>query len=76
MCLAVPARITALLPDDRARVDLGGLEKEISIALVEEAHVGSYVILHVGHAIGVLDPEEAEITLALFRQLDSDEPSR
>jgi hypothetical protein len=28
----------------------------VSIALVPEAQVGDYVIVHVGHAIGMLDP--------------------
>jgi hydrogenase expression/formation protein HypC len=30
---------------------------------------GDYVIVHVGHAIGLLDVEEAEATLALFAEL-------
>jgi hydrogenase expression/formation protein HypD len=41
----------------------------VSLALVPEAQVGDYVIVHVGHAIGVLDPDEAERTLALFAQM-------
>lgn len=75
MCLAVPAKITALLPDGKARVELGGLEQEISLALVEGVSLESYVIVHVGHAIGVLDPEEAELTLTLFEALKHDLPS-
>jgi hydrogenase expression/formation protein HypC len=31
--------------------------------------VGDYVIVHVGHAIGVLDADEAAATLALFAEL-------
>lgn len=69
MCLAIPARLVELRPNDQAMVDLGGIRKEISIALVSDVHVGDYVIVHVGHAIGVIDPEEAERTLALFAQM-------
>lgn len=69
MCLALPARIVALLDADNAVVDLGGVRKQISIALVPEAEVGSYVIVHVGHAIGMLDEAEAQATLALFAEL-------
>ena len=74
MCLAVPCRVTQLLPDQRARIELDGVQKEISLAFVGPVAVGSYVILHVGYAIGVLDPEEAEITLSLFRELGSEPP--
>ena len=69
MCLALPARIVALLGADNAIVDLGGVRKQISVALVPEAGVGTYVIVHVGHAIGVLDEAEAQATLALFAEL-------
>ena len=71
MCLALPARVAALLPDEMAVVDLGGVRKEISLALTPEARVGDYVIVHVGHAIGRLDTEEAERTLALFAELNA-----
>ncbi|GAB4090226.1 HypC/HybG/HupF family hydrogenase formation chaperone [Hydrogenophaga soli] len=69
MCLAIPARVVERLEGDQATVDLGGIRKTISLALVPEAQVGDYVIVHVGHAIGLLDPEEAERTLALFAEL-------
>ena len=69
MCLAIPAQLVELRPHDQAVVNLGGIRKEISIALVEGVQVGDYVIVHVGHAIGVIDPEEAERTLALFAEI-------
>ena len=47
-------------------MDLGGIRKEVSIALVPDVAVGDYVIIHVGHAIGRIDPQEAARTLALF----------
>lgn len=71
MCLALPARVIELLPQETALVELGGVRKPVSIALVPEARVGDYVIVHVGHAIGLLDPEEAERTLALFAELEA-----
>ena len=69
MCLALPARLIELLGDEQATVDLGGIRKQISIALVPAAVVGDYVIVHVGHAIGQIDPDEAERTLAMFGEL-------
>ena len=66
MCLAIPARIVALGGGDQAVVDLGGVRKEISVALVEGVAAGDYVIVHVGYALARLDADEAERTLALF----------
>jgi hydrogenase expression/formation protein HypC len=69
MCLAIPAKLVELLPNDQAIVNLGGIRKEVSIALVPGVVLGDYVIVHVGHAIGRIDPEEAERTLALFGEM-------
>lgn len=69
MCLALPALIVELIGAESAIIDLGGVRKQISIALVPEAQPGDYVIMHVGHAIGRLDVEEAQATLALFAEL-------
>lgn len=69
MCLAIPAELVELLANEQAIVNLGGIRKEISVALVSGVAVGDYVIVHVGHAIGQIDPEEAERTLALFGEL-------
>jgi hydrogenase expression/formation protein HypC len=73
MCLALPARVIEKRADDQALVDLGGVRKEISLGLVPEAQVGDYVIVHVGFAIGMIDPEEARITLALMSELQAAE---
>lgn len=71
MCLALPARVVEKRADDQALVDLGGVRKEVSLALVPQAQVGDYVIVHVGFAIGMIDPEEARRTLALMSELQS-----
>ena len=68
MCLAIPARLTELLDAEQAIVDLGGIRKQVSIALVPEARVGDYVIVHVGHALTRLDPDEAQRTLDAFAE--------
>jgi hydrogenase expression/formation protein HypC len=70
MCLAIPVRVVELLDGEVALVDVGGVRKDISLALVDDIVVGDYVILHVGYAIQKLDPDEAEKTLALFAELD------
>ena len=77
MCLAIPVKVVEVMrsgiqadgADDTAIVDLGGVRKEISLALLADVQVGDYVILHVGYALSKLDPEEAERTLALFAEM-------
>ena len=69
MCLAIPARVVELRDGDNAVVDLAGVRKEISLALVDNVVVGDYVIVHVGYALNKLDPEEAAKTLALFAEI-------
>ena len=68
MCLAIPALVTAVLPDQMARISLDGVMKTVSVALVEDVAEGDYVIIHVGHALAKIDPEEAERTLALLAE--------
>ena len=69
MCLAIPAQVVELRDNDNALVDLAGVRKEISLALVDGVAVGDYVIVHVGYALNKLDPEEAEKTLKLFAEI-------
>ena len=69
MCLAIPAQVVELRDESNAVVDLAGVRKEISLALVEDVQVGDYVIVHVGYALNKLDPEEAENTLRLFAEM-------
>ena len=69
MCLALPVQVLELGAGDTAMVDLGGVKKTISLALLDDVRVGDYVILHVGYALSKLDPEEAEKTLALFAEM-------
>ncbi len=68
MCLAIPARVVEINDNDQAIVDLGGVRKDVSLALVEDVSIGDYVIIHVGYALTRLDPEEAEKTLALMAE--------
>ena len=68
MCLAIPVLVEALLPEQMARVTLGGVSKVVSVALLEQVRVGDFVLLHVGYALTRLDPDEAERTLALMRE--------
>jgi len=72
MCLAVPGKILSIQGEDitrTARVDFGGIAKEVSLAYVPEAQVGDYAIVHVGFAISLVDEEEALRSLEFLRQM-------
>jgi hydrogenase expression/formation protein HypC len=69
MCLALPARVVGIDDDaDHATVEIGGIRKEISLALVEDVRVDDYVLIHVGYALNRISEEEARLTLALFAE--------
>lgn len=69
MCIALPVRVVELLDGQNALVDLDGVKKTISLALVDDIQPGDYVIVHVGYALSKLDTDEAEKTLALFAEI-------
>ena len=50
-------------------MELGGVRREISVMLIDDASVGEWVIVHAGFAIEKLSEEEAEETIALFREI-------
>lgn len=72
MCLGVPARIEEIYQKDglqMARVDFGGVSREVCLDYVPEATVGDYCIIHVGFAISLLSEAEAKETLALLNEI-------
>jgi hydrogenase expression/formation protein HypC len=75
MCLAVPGkieRITEAAPLMRvARVDFGGVTREVNLACVPEAKIGDYVLVHVGFALSVIDPAEAERIFGYLREIEA-----
>ena len=72
MCLAVPGKVIEIWDKDAtrmAKVDFGGIHKEVCLEFVPDLELGDYTIVHVGFALQRLDEESAMETLALFRQL-------
>jgi hydrogenase expression/formation protein HypC len=73
MCLAVPGKVLSIAGDDpvtrMARVDFGGIVKEVNMACVSEARVGDYVLVHVGMALSTIDEAEAREVFEYLRQM-------
>ena len=76
MCLAVPGQVLTIKDDTlrTATVSFGGVTKSVSLALVPEAGVGDYVIVHVGFAISKLDEAAARRTLETYADLAAFNP--
>ncbi|HTZ95737.1 MAG TPA: HypC/HybG/HupF family hydrogenase formation chaperone [Terriglobales bacterium] len=72
MCLAVPGKILEIQPQSAgrmARVEFGGIVRQVSLDFVPEASVSDYVIVHVGYAISRVDAQEAERTYKLLQDM-------
>ncbi len=68
MCLAIPAKVLSI-SGTNAKVDFGGNTiREVDVSLVN-AKVGDYILVHAGYAIQVLNKEDAEETLKLWREI-------
>jgi hydrogenase expression/formation protein HypC len=63
-------KIVKILEDGKALVRQDDLETEVDLTLIEEVKIGDYVIIHAGYAIELLDLDEAEERIKLFRALD------
>ena len=57
MCLAIPVRITELLPDGMARAELDGVTMTIGVMMLDHVAIDDYVITHVGFAIARIDDD-------------------
>lgn len=74
MCLAIPGKITSIAAEldetfRLAKVSFGGIVKDVNLAMVPEARIGDYVLVHVGVAISVVDEEEAKKTFRYLQQI-------
>lgn len=71
MCLGIPAQIVEPPADGLARADVGGVRREISVALLDGVvEPGDWVLIHVGFALNRIDEEEARATIALLEGLE------
>lgn len=72
MCLAIPGKILEIQeagPLRSARVEFGGIIRQVSLNFVPEAQLGDYVMVHVGFAISTVDASEAERTYKLLEEM-------
>jgi len=68
MCLGIPGRIIKI-NGSAAVIDVAGARKTVSMALLDGAVTGDYVIVHAGFAIEKIDTQKAEETLRLINEV-------
>ena len=72
VCLAIPGKILEIQeqgPLRAARVQFGGIVRQVSLNFVPEAGLGDYVMVHVGFAISRIDAAEAERTYKVLEEM-------
>ena len=74
MCLSIPGKLIEITEElDKifriGKVDFDGIKKEVNLAMVPEAKIGDYVLVHVGAAISIIDEEEARETFDLIKKM-------
>jgi hydrogenase expression/formation protein HypC len=70
MCLAIPAKIIEI-KEEMGTIDMDGIQREISLLLLEDAEIGDYVFVHAGFAIHKIDEKEAMESLKVLREMAS-----
>ncbi len=73
MCLGIPGKIISMYEDHgtkMAKVDFGGVTREVCIEVIPEAKLGDWTIIHAGFALNLLSEEEAQETLDILREMD------
>ncbi len=74
MCLSIPGKLIEIIaeldPTFRiGKVDFDGIKKEVNLAMVPDAKINDYVLVHVGAAISIIDEKQAKETFSLIKQM-------
>jgi hydrogenase expression/formation protein HypC len=70
VCLGIPAQVVEIVGPGLVKAEVTGVRREVSTALVPEAQVGDWVLVHVGFALHTIDEGEAARTLELLEQIE------
>ena len=74
MCLAIPGKVLEAAESGWnrvAKVEFGGVTRQVYLDFVPEAAVGDYVLVHAGFALSRVDEDEARRTYELLEQMEA-----
>ena len=77
MCLAVPGKILEATDNGisrMAKVEFGGVTRQVNLDFVPEAQPGDFVLVHVGFAISRIEEEEAKRAYDALREFEKETP--
>jgi len=74
MSQGIPGKVLEIQDDElrTGRVDFGEQVQEVSLALLEEAKVGDYVIVQAGSAVQIVSEAQASQIFELLREMEED----
>jgi hydrogenase expression/formation protein HypC len=74
MCLAIPGKVLEIQEDGAGvrmgKANFGGIVKQVCLEYTPEVNCGDYILVHVGFALGKVDPEEAQRTYQALQELN------
>ena len=71
MCIAWPMRIVELLDGPYATAEIDGINRRVSLRLLDNVSVGDHVLVHAGFAIEKIEREKALEQLKIMEELKS-----
>ncbi|MEA3326810.1 MAG: HypC/HybG/HupF family hydrogenase formation chaperone [Chloroflexota bacterium] len=72
MCLGIPGKILSIYEDHgtkMAKIDFGGVSREVCIEIIPEAKPGDWTVVHAGFALNLLSEKDAQETLNILREM-------
>ena len=72
MCIAIPGKLISIVNENTAKIDMGGISRDVNMALMggaNESLIGKHFLVHVGYAIAEISEEESEETMHLLKQI-------
>jgi hydrogenase expression/formation protein HypC len=71
MCIGVPIKL--LERDEYSGIgEIEGVQRRVSLALLPEAKVGDYILIHAGSGMKVIDEQAAAETIALLQKIQDE----
>ena len=71
MCIGVPIKL--LERDEYSGIgEIEGVQRRVSLALLPEARVGDYILIHAGSGMKVIDEQAAAETIALLQKIQDE----
>ena len=71
MCIAWPMRLVELLDGPYATAEIDGINRRVSLRLLDNVSVGDHVLVHAGFAIEKIEREKALEQLKIMEELKS-----